>query len=700
MTKNKRSTHYILAYVLALMTFVFLGAMTVSAANAQNSLENAKVRLSASSYTYSGTAKKPKVTVILNGKTLTLGKHYSVKYTDNVNVGTAKVTVTGMGKYSGKKTVTFSIKAQSLKEAVITLSKKIYAYDGKVKRPKVTVVLGKKTLEQGTDYTVQYSNNRKPGTAEVVITGIGNYADTASAAFTITLEKPEITLKSTRNGELKATSSEVAGAAGYRIEYRKKGETAWTRIKAESGSFQIDDLKPGAVYEARVRAYAKTADGSTLWEPLGALKTIQIFKGTKNLKDAVLKLKEPDAVWKYTGQEIRPAIVVTYGGTKLKETTHYRALYKNNVNAGTATIVVKGAGNYYGELSLTFKIGKLALKDLEVELASTKVIYTSLEIRPKVQAKAIGRTLKADTDVTLEFRNNVSVGEASVTITGIGNYKGTLKKTFTIVPLDLSKCSVTLPGRPSRFFRDHAMKAVVEVSYKGVKLEPGADTYQLKHANYSSPGVASVTVTGNGNLTGTKVLTYKLYRVFAQQDPRWKDTPYGYNDEEMTVQGYIGKGGSSDVGAGCAILSTTNALWYLKGLKDDPTDFVLELTAFSLRYGFRANGAGTVEGLTMAFCGARGGEYGIRYVKSAKTLGEITGDLENGKVAVAHVKGHYIAIVDYDSVREEYLVLDSSMKADRETVPDGYRWMKAEEFTGLMKIINSTRSLQVFGEAE
>jgi hypothetical protein len=73
--------------------------------------------------------------------------------------------------------------------STVTPSQTSYVYDGTAKTPAVTVTLDGKTLTQGTDYTVAYSNKVNVGTATVTVTGKGNYTGTATAQFTIT--KPE-----------------------------------------------------------------------------------------------------------------------------------------------------------------------------------------------------------------------------------------------------------------------------------------------------------------------------------------------------------------------------------------------------------------------------------------------------------------------------------------------------------------------------
>ena len=73
------------------------------------SLGGAAVVLEEATYTYDGTEKTPGVTVTLDEKTLTKDTDYTVTYSDNVNAGTATVTVTGMGNFTGTKEITFVI---------------------------------------------------------------------------------------------------------------------------------------------------------------------------------------------------------------------------------------------------------------------------------------------------------------------------------------------------------------------------------------------------------------------------------------------------------------------------------------------------------------------------------------------------------------------------------------------------------------
>ena len=147
------------------------------------------VTLSESEYTYDGKAKEPAVTVTKGTEKLT-GADFTVKYENNINPGTAKAIVTGAGVYTGTVTKEFTIKRSDISSAgfAIALSETSYTYDGKAKEPAVTVTKGTEKL-RGTDFTVKYENNIKPGTAKAIVTGAGGYTGTVTKEFTIEASK-------------------------------------------------------------------------------------------------------------------------------------------------------------------------------------------------------------------------------------------------------------------------------------------------------------------------------------------------------------------------------------------------------------------------------------------------------------------------------------------------------------------------------
>ncbi len=94
------------------------------------SISNCDITLSDTSLTYDGTEKKPPVTVKCNGNTLTEDQDYYLYYRNNTNVGTASVTISGAGNFSGSETKTFQIKASDFSKCDIQLSASSFTYDG------------------------------------------------------------------------------------------------------------------------------------------------------------------------------------------------------------------------------------------------------------------------------------------------------------------------------------------------------------------------------------------------------------------------------------------------------------------------------------------------------------------------------------------------------------------------------------------
>lgn len=149
-----------------------------------NSVTNAVIS-GLGTYTYNGTAIEPELIVMLNGIVLQPGIDYTTTYVSNTKAGSAKVTVRGIGNYTGVIVKNFTIRTKSLTAAEIGGYKTSYTYSGKKITPSVTVTLGVKALIKNTDYTVTFQNNKKAGKAVMVIRGMGNYSGTISESFTI-----------------------------------------------------------------------------------------------------------------------------------------------------------------------------------------------------------------------------------------------------------------------------------------------------------------------------------------------------------------------------------------------------------------------------------------------------------------------------------------------------------------------------------
>ena len=182
------------------------------------------------------------------------------------------------------------------------------------------------------------------------------------------------------------------------------------------------------------------------------------YVGSKKLRFNILPASLADAKVAgvgsrtYTGHAQKQAPKVSLelgnGTTTLKSGKDYTLSYKNNVNAGKATMTIIGRGNYTGTINKSFSIGKAKL--LKASPGSNRLTFTGSARTPSVvvQARPDGslKVLKRGTDYTVVSRNNKNVGTATLTVKGKGNYTGTLYSTYQIIPKGTSLKKL-VPGK-------------------------------------------------------------------------------------------------------------------------------------------------------------------------------------------------------------------------------------------------------------
>ena len=243
------------------------------------SISKASVTLSTSTYAYDGKAKKPGVTVKLNGKTLKNGTDYTVSYSNNTKVGTAKVTITGKGNYTGSVSKTYSIKNNFKKATVSGISTK--AFTGKNITQSITVKYNGKTLKNGTDYTVSYSNNKEIGTATVKIAGKGSCTGTITKTFKINPAKQEIQKLTAKSKAFFVDWAQKGSATGYEIQYATNSKfTSAKKVTITSNKTDkttISKLSGKKKYYVRVRSYT-TVKGTKYYGAWSASKSVTTKK--------------------------------------------------------------------------------------------------------------------------------------------------------------------------------------------------------------------------------------------------------------------------------------------------------------------------------------------------------------------------------------------------------------------------------------
>ena len=243
------------------------------------SISKASVTLSTSTYAYDGKAKTPSVTVKVGGKTLKNDTDYTVSYSNNTKVGTAKVTITGKGNYTGSVSKTYSIKNDFKKATVSGISTK--AFTGKNITQSITVKYNGKTLKKGTDYTVSYSSNKNIGTATVKVAGKGSYTGTITKTFKINPAKQEIQKLTAKSKAFFVDWAQKGSATGYEIQYATNSKfTSAKKVTITNNKTDtktISKLSGKKKYYVRVRSYT-TVKGTKYYGAWSASKSVTTKK--------------------------------------------------------------------------------------------------------------------------------------------------------------------------------------------------------------------------------------------------------------------------------------------------------------------------------------------------------------------------------------------------------------------------------------
>lgn len=235
----------------------------------------------APSYAYTGKAITPGVVVETGSSTLTPGTDYTVSYSNNTNAGTATITVTGVGRYSGTQTANFIIEPKSI-QSCDTTEITDRTYTGDAYTPDITVSDGGKVLTKGVDYTVTYKNNTNPGTASIVIQGLSsNYAGTKVISFKISA----VAVKGLKASNVKYNSLKLKWTKqGYADGYQICDSKSKVIKTLKSNSATITGLSAGKTYKFKVRAYIRNANGTKSYGAFSSVLNATTKLRTPNVK--------------------------------------------------------------------------------------------------------------------------------------------------------------------------------------------------------------------------------------------------------------------------------------------------------------------------------------------------------------------------------------------------------------------------------
>jgi surface protein len=238
--------------------------------------------LSKSVFTYSGKTQRPSVTVKNGSTTLTEGVDYTVTYPDkSVNAGTYKVVVTLQGNYIGDNfETTYKIAAKKITPTVI-LTPAAFVYNGKVRKPAVTVKDGNTRLAP-SNYAVKYPSGRKnPGAYKVTVIMKGNYSGTKTVSFKINPKGTALVSLTPASKKMTVKwKKQATQTTGYQIQYATdskftKNKKTVTVKGASATSKTITGLTGGKKYYVRIRTY-KTVGKNKFYSSWSAAKATTV----------------------------------------------------------------------------------------------------------------------------------------------------------------------------------------------------------------------------------------------------------------------------------------------------------------------------------------------------------------------------------------------------------------------------------------
>ena len=465
--------------------------------------------------TYTGSPIVPELTVKDGETALSKDTDYTVKYQNNLNAGTATVTLTGKGNYSDSVSKTFTIKQKDVTAQRDATDIQVVVDKGTFDAPTFGDVTG--TLAYSYDGATSYDAIVKKletlqlgatGDIEYTYTANGNYTGTITGKLHFTVVNlPAATITTapaaktglTFNGTEQVLVNAGSGiTTGCTLQYRLDG-----------GSYNAE--LPKATNAGSYTVYYKVKGNNTTHSD----SSEQSFTVTIAPKTVTAAVSVEPTSYTYTGEAIVPTTVTVKDGTTVIPASEYTVTYGNNTNAGKATVTVKDqdGGNYVVSGTATFTITKAALSSVTVSLKGWT--YGDTAKTPTVSGNLGGGNVtyqyKADNASTYTSTVPTNAGTYTVkaTVAESANYKAaTATGSFTIEPKTVTNAAVTL-SQTSYAYTGRAFQPSVTVK-DGTTVIPASE-YTVAYTDNTNVGTATVTVSdragGNYVVSGTATFT-------------------------------------------------------------------------------------------------------------------------------------------------------------------------------------------------
>lgn len=491
---------------------------------------------------YTGEPLCPNVTIRDGSKTLRNTVDYFLKYENNVDSGTGKVTITAVdySAYQGSIEKSFTIEKVDLSGAVMeNISNFNCAKDGdRFEQDSMAVRLGDKYLLEGRDYEVIYTNNvgkiAVDTTASVKINGINHYTGSKTASFTIfkAASAKYVRLDDFSNKNL-TVQLLTDGQSAHEMIYTGKQRKPVVKV-----SYKGTELKENEDYELiysadivnKGTAYVDIVAATNSDKYLGSRRMYYYIIGRpingEGTVDGGFSIVPPKDVV-YDGRMNESPVVIKYLGKRLKEGRDYTLTYYNNsAVTKNAKVVITGIGDYSKTLSYTYAILPLDLSKVKLSRIP-KMTYTGEEICPdqKLIIKKSNVLLMPDLEYSRKYENNIDAGKAYITYEPkTDNFTGSLKVTFNIAPKKVSSFvrDIDILGIEKGYYATgDKITPSVKVYYNdreviSTAISRPADIY-VKYGNNIMPGKGKVEIRalgrnkgGSGNYSGTKIIKFDI----------------------------------------------------------------------------------------------------------------------------------------------------------------------------------------------
>ena len=488
-----------------------------------------------SSYDYTGSPIQPAVTVLDGGKTLVAGTDYYVTYSENLNAGTATVTISGINNYGGTRRQNFTINAASIGPGPgggggtpsAGFSVAVYPptapFTGYAHTPAVVVTYNGVMLDSTRDYTLTYRNSSNTNvgatgmvdvdTYTITVTGMNNYTGSAQATYTIT--------PVSGGGGTGGGSTLVIDPIPAQIY---TGSPITPTIDVTFNGLSVNSTDYTVTYSANINVGQATVivEGNPGTNYANMVGTATFTINPKDITGTDIAVGAiPNQT--YTGSAIEPEPTVTDNtrSTNLILGADYILGYAGNVNVGTgtATVTITGRGNYTGTREVYFNITHANIgggdgdpttpgTGFTVNVYPATGVHTGSAHHPSVVVHYNNQLLTENLDYTLSYADSdntdvgpngmIDVDTYTITVTGQGNYIGTLTATYEIVLNDSDRVLVIAPIDNVEYTGRPATPNIV-VSYGSTPLTEGTDyTISYLPNNPINAGGVVVTVTGLG----------------------------------------------------------------------------------------------------------------------------------------------------------------------------------------------------------